>query len=125
MLLPNDFLKASIIIHCSGQQAFRHTKNMQRVRRGARLPTLRQRVVQCIAEAAKLYISQAPTLASEPAAAAFSSPTIDLHALYLLALYRYGRTLIPVLGYIPTTHVTATPFEIHLLTDLMGSLWDS
>lgn len=72
-----------------------------------------------------MYIRQAQAQAlptSDPAAA--SGPVVtELRALYLLALHQYGRTLVPVLGYVPMTYEAAPPLELHLLMDLAGTLW--
>ncbi|EKM54437.1 uncharacterized protein PHACADRAFT_210237 [Phanerochaete carnosa HHB-10118-sp] len=102
-LFPADYVKVSFLIAVHGYKRFRHIKSVQRTRGGIALPTLRHRVVECVAEAVFAFLKQAETTSDHDGSVAFGSGGLQLQDLYLLELHRHGKTLIPVLGYVPPT----------------------
>ncbi|GJE95320.1 hypothetical protein PsYK624_115040 [Phanerochaete sordida] len=100
-LFPADFVKVSFLLQFLGYPPFRRAKSVQRVKRGAALPTLRSRVVECVAEAVALFIEQFAYVRPQGAGMVFGAGGVSLRDLYLLELHRYGRTLVPVIGFMP------------------------
>ncbi|EKM53895.1 uncharacterized protein PHACADRAFT_122523, partial [Phanerochaete carnosa HHB-10118-sp] len=100
-LFPADFVKVSFLISVHGYVKYRRIKNVQRTRGGVPLPTSRRRVVECVAEAIVVFLKQAKTTSDHDGSFVFGPADIQLKDLYLLELYRFGKTLVPVLGYMP------------------------
>ncbi|GJE95323.1 hypothetical protein PsYK624_115070 [Phanerochaete sordida] len=124
-LLPADFVKVSIMIAPSGYAKYRRIKNVQRTRGGVFLPTSRRRVVEFVAEAVMLFLRQAKAAGDHTGAGnsiALGPGGIGLEDLYLVGLHRYGKTLLPILGYVPanTGPVFAPEIEWSVYSDLPG-----
>ncbi|GJE95322.1 hypothetical protein PsYK624_115060 [Phanerochaete sordida] len=103
VLFPAGFLKVTFLLQFSGYVPYRRAKNVQRVKRGVALPTLRRRVVECVAEAVALFIQQAVDTRPRGSSVVFGAGGVELRDLYLLGLHRYGRTLVPMLGFVQST----------------------
>ncbi|EKM53893.1 uncharacterized protein PHACADRAFT_257378 [Phanerochaete carnosa HHB-10118-sp] len=100
-LFPAHFIKVTISIALRGYKKYRRIKNVQRTRHGIALPVLRHRVVECVAEAVAVFLHQAETTSDHGGTFVFGPTSIQLRDLYLLELHRHGKTLVPVLGYVP------------------------
>lgn len=110
---------AGVQIH--GYRVCRQVKNVQRVRKGAPVPIPRHRVVRCIADAMFAFLNQVSTQALAASLCPYLFVTtcvktqatddhdwtftfgpggIEMEHLYLTELRRYGKTLVPVFGYV-------------------------
>ncbi|EKM54697.1 uncharacterized protein PHACADRAFT_146899 [Phanerochaete carnosa HHB-10118-sp] len=100
-VFPATFAKVTVLITLHGYEVYRRVKNVQRVRGGVPLPVQRSKLVRCIAEAMQGFINQARPTSDHDGAFAFGLAGIQMEHLYLLEIHRYGKTLVPVLGYVP------------------------
>ncbi|GJE88474.1 hypothetical protein PsYK624_045570 [Phanerochaete sordida] len=101
LLLPFNCTKVTCVIALRGYKPYRRVKNVQSVRGGVPQPVPRHRVVRCIAQVFRTFLEQAQTTEDYVKAPALVTADLKLEDFYLLELRRVGKTLIPVLGYIP------------------------